>query len=631
MKWIYNKILKSYDKKIQGTGLGLFRIFFGLLMFAEVTEVDYFRELLYSDTPFIGHQLVNFHYFLKVWQVVLIFFMFGLFTRTTAILNYFFGIVVFSVFHKFEYHLDYGMTGLSFLAMISPLAKTYSLDNLLLKLKYSKAGHDFKPDTKVPQLYYFIFMFVGIAIIYFDSIFYKLATPMWRNGLGMWLPASLPENTWLDLSFILNIKFLSIGMGFLTLVFEAIFLFTFYLKKWRTPLFLVGQGLHIGIVIAFPIPWFGLAVTFLYVLLLPVGMWDKLAKALQFKSPKLTIFYDPTCPLSNRIRIFLKHIDAFNAIRFEKVENAHQYKQLENIPESEFKNGVYSIDNKGNVYNGMRTYRKAMLYHWLLFPVGILLHIPGIFHLKDAFYRSITANKENVPCDESTYDIGIASGPANYENLRLTSRFTWGKLKVNLLFYFCVFVLLNQLLLIGWRSIAFEKIRGVSPIKEFTQTSFASRIINMHLVNGQKFLGLTSHPVFMDVVHFNGYNHIIAVVYKDQNGKETYLPMINEKGQAGYYAFGRRWVNWTFRTNNKNIDQEELKYGLMRYSAFWMGKHNKSFDNTTFYIKVKKIESPHGWEYNFLRNQMAKPWMDAGTLEWKNKVFTANIPEIEKL
>lgn len=631
MKWIFNKVLMSYDKKIEGTGMALFRIFFGLLMMAEVTEVDYFRELNYSDIPFIGNQLVNFHYFLFAWQIVLVFFIFGLFTRTTSILNYLFGLVVFSVFHKFEYHLDYALTGLSFLAMISPMAKTYSLDNLLLKLKYSKSGIDFKPDTKIPQLYYIIFMFVGIAIIYFDSIFYKLATPMWRNGYGLWLPASLPENTWLDLSFILNIKPLAMGMGFLTLVFEAVFLFTFFLKKWRLPLFIVGLGLHIGIVIAFPIPWFGLGVVFLYILLLPVGLWDKLTKFLQFKSPKLTVFYNPDCPLSNRVRLFIKHIDAFNAIRFEKAENAHQYKQMENVTEKELMDGVYSIDNKGNLNNGLKTYRKAMLSQWLLWPVGVLLYIPGIFHIKNAFYKSITANKENIPCTESTYNLGFASGPVNYDNLRLTSSLTWRKLKVNLLYAFCVFVLLNQLLLIGWRSIAFQEVREIPAVKNFIEKSFPSKLISFHLLNGQKFLGLTSHPVFMDVVHFNGYNHIIAVVYKDQNGKETYLPMINEKGQAGYYAFGRRWVNWTFRTNGKDIDQEALKYGLMRYTAFWIGKHNKSFDNTTLYIKVKKIDSPHGWEYNFLRKQMAKPWMDAGTVEWKNKVFTANIPEIESL
>ncbi len=631
MKWIFSKFRVACEKKIPGEGLALFRILFGVLMFLEVTEVDYFRELLYSDTPFIGHQLVNFHRFLFAWQIILIFFIFGLFTRVTALLNYLFGLVVFSVFHKFEYHLDYSLTSLSFLSMIAPMAQTYSLDNLLKKIKYSRSGFDFKPDTRTPQIYYFIFMFMGIAIIYFDSIFYKLASSMWMNGLGMWLPASLPENTWLDLSFILNIKFLSLGMGFLTLVFETVFIFTFFLKKWRFPLFIVGLGLHIGIVVAFPIPWFGLGVVFLYVLLLPAGIWQKIFNKFRFKAPKLTIFYDENCPMSNRMRLFMKHVDAFNALDFKKASEAGSYKPLEGISESALKNGLYAIDKSGNVLNGLKVWRKAMLYQWLLFPFGVLLYIPGLYHLKNVFYTYYTRTSETEPCTEAAYDLGYAPAPVNWDKLKVTQRITWGNMKSKLLFAFFVFLLLNQFLLIFWRSITFDGVRKIPVINHAMKYSLPGKIISEHLVNGQKYLGLTSHPVFMDVVHFDGYNHIIAVVYKDDKGKETYLPMINEKGQAGYYAFGRRWVNWTFRTNNKDIDMETLKYGLMRYSAFWMGKHNKNFDNTTLYIKVKKIDTPKKWEYNFLRNQMAKPWIDAGTIEWKNKQFTANIPDIETL
>lgn len=45
----------------------------------------------------------------------------------------------------------------------------------------------------------------------------------------------------------------------------------------------------------------------------------------------------------------------------------------------------------------------------------------------------------------------------------------------------------------------------------------------------------------------------------------------------------------------------------------------------------KKIESTDKWEKDFLNKQIAKPWIDGGYIEWKNKEFQPHIKDIEAL
>ena len=45
----------------------------------------------------------------------------------------------------------------------------------------------------------------------------------------------------------------------------------------------------------------------------------------------------------------------------------------------------------------------------------------------------------------------------------------------------------------------------------------------------KKLFGITAHGVFIDNVHYNGYSHIIAIVYKDKNDKEISIERYKRK------------------------------------------------------------------------------------------------------
>jgi hypothetical protein len=40
---------------------------------------------------------------------------------------------------------------------------------------------------------------------------------------------------------------------------------------------------------------------------------------------------------------------------------------------------------------------------------------------------------------------------------------------------------------------------------------------------------------------------------------------------------------------------------------------------------------PVEWQYNFLKNQKANPWMEIGSGKWTNEVFEIELPEIEMI
>lgn len=259
-----------------GIGLGLFRIAYSMVLLGELLQLLYFHDLIFDPVPGIVRSEANLTLLVGGWILVVGCLLVGFKTRETAILNYVLTLGFFSVTHEFEYHVDYAITGLNFLLMFIPRATPFSVDRVLLR-RNSSAWSEFEAiRPKYPVLYNYLLVFTGVGIVYFDSLFHKLASSMWLGGLGLWLPASYPNVTWTDLSPLLDQKWLVVFLGYLTLFFEAVFLFLFPFRRFQPALVILGLGLHLGIVVAFPIPFFGLAVVGLYLLLVPESWWSAL-------------------------------------------------------------------------------------------------------------------------------------------------------------------------------------------------------------------------------------------------------------------------------------------------------------------------------------------------------------------
>ena len=102
---------------------------------------------------------------------------FGAWSRIAAFVNWTFCLLFLGNLKLFEYHHDYMMMGISTLFLLAPVENCWSFD------AYRRRGKEL-PKAPVIQLHYDIFIFFGLALIYFDAVFFKLASPMWREGLG---------------------------------------------------------------------------------------------------------------------------------------------------------------------------------------------------------------------------------------------------------------------------------------------------------------------------------------------------------------------------------------------------------------------------------------------------------------
>jgi hypothetical protein len=464
-KWIDRLMTET----ISARGLALFRILYSLVLFAEVWQLYVHRRLVFDPVPYLQPSEVNMAPALLVWMGVIALLVVGYKTRTMAVANYCFNLATFSSFSAFEYHIDYIYTAVNLLLIFLPSANCWSVDAVLA----ARQGHPLP--AEVSRLYRDAVLFCGIALVYFDSVLYKLASPMWRGGLGVWLPASYPHATWLDISPLLDNRLLMVSLSHGTVAFETLFIVAMWYRRLHPWLCVVGLGLHLGIFVAFPIPLFALAVAALYVLLIPAS-WlggadrDRVA----------------TAPAADDV--------------------------------------------------------------WRRRAVFAIVGASFVFQLPSLY-----------------------TAPAVYQLSRTTS--------------------LERLYV--------PLARILQPLNSIGQSIFGTR----------------PHALFVDG-HFAGYNHEVALIYKNAEGTESWLPVIRRDGRAGALNSGRLWANWTFRVCGPQLDTRVVRSGVIRWTAFWANQQGVSLDDASFQILARQYDVPRGWELGFSRRQSEKPWMQVGSLQW---------------
>jgi predicted DCC family thiol-disulfide oxidoreductase YuxK len=615
---------KWFNVKVDATGLSIFRIFYSLVLFFEILQLYKFRNIIYSKESFVTIGELDVSFIFYFWFIIIILLVLGLFTRFATIINYIFSVIIFSSAAKFEYHVFYVYVGINFLLMFMPIARILSLDNLLQKIKFSNIHKIYNVDSKILQVNYWMPVFAGIGLVYIDSVFHKLSSKMWMDGLGVWLPSSLPMVTWNDTSFLLNQEWLVKFLGYLVLVFETSFIFLFWFKKSRIPFFVLGVFFHIGILIAYPIPYFALTYIAIYLLLVPVSIWEKLAQKLKFKNALYTFYYDAECPLCHKVVIVIKHFDVFNTIKCQTVQDNYlNDKALKNLDQEVLLINIHGVNSKGIFFVGYWAYVqlfKSLLY---TYPLGLLASIPGISYLGKKVYRYIAGNRLTERCTVDNCAIPVFNKPIAEDQDFLIKGLN--QLSITKTFWksILIIVMFGQILMIWY-----------SPT---IQNHFPKAVQINGLIKGfyeptewgyKKILGLTHHPVFMYDHHFNGYNHIFKIEAITSNGKKIVVPLLDEDGLvSNSYANGALWVNYTFRINNRNFDLENFKKGIIPYLKYYQCTNNQHIVEYTFY--VKEIVTQEKWEKDFLRKQIAQPWNEVGTckiekgstaFEWNNKV-----------
>ncbi len=628
-KLLHAKVSSLYHCQAPATGIGLFRILFGLVTLQEVLFLLYFNHLIFDPIPYLDIEFPMIPFFLCVWAIIAALITLGFHTQKAIIGNYIFWMVFVSftpMQRDFDGGFDLFMIGANFFMIFMPIDKAFSIDNLKSKLQTPFKHYSQYSEQKVSALAYYIPVIICLGFLYFDSGIHKLFAPHWRNGLGAWLPSSMPYYiSTIDMSWLLNIELVQKFIGYLILIFQFTFIFLFHYRSLRPIYFIVGAGLHLGIAITFNIYPFGVGMLIFYSLVVPFSWYRKIGSFLSAATPSLTVLYDAQCPLCCKTILTLNHFDIFNCIDFKSAQsNASKYPALSNISEQTLLKDLYALDKNNTLYAGVATYSQILIKMRYTSLIGYILKTPGIYHLACKIYRNIADSRNRVICDENCpIPTAISNHQSLYDKVFLppTARIEKHNIhKLSKILLLLFLLQLNSSIHYG----IFYRIKH--DIKPSAINNLISSISNSFVNYSSVFLGITPHALYLHD-HFEGYNHLIAITYTELQGQEKWLPFVTPEGRLQAPNWGRVHSMWANIAVTPNIDNHRLSKFIMKTTAFWGIKSGLDLNTTTFHIKLKKISTPDYWVKDLLESNLAGTWRTIGHATWNNKDINISIPK----
>ncbi len=627
-KKLHAKISSLYHTQAPATGIGLFRILFGLVTLQEICFLLYFNHLIFDPIPYLDVEFPMIPFFLCIWTIVACFLTFGYHSQKAIIANYIFWLVFVSftpMQRDFDGGFDLFMIGANLLMIFMPIDKAFSIDSLRRKLQTPFQHYSFYSKQQVSVLAYYIPVVVCLGFLYFDSAIHKMFAQHWRNGLGAWLPSSHPYYiSPLDMNWLLNNEMLQKSIGYLILAFQFSFIFLFHFRKLRPLYFIVGAGLHLGITLTFNIYPFGIGMLIFYTLVAPFSWYKKIGALVTAKSTALTVFYDEQCPLCCKTILMLNHFDILNCIDFKGAQTyASKYPELNAIDETTLLKDLYALDNTGKLYSGVATYSQILIKMRYTALAGYLLKTPGIFQLASKIYRDIADSRTRLTCDSNCIITDHTSiQPSLYDQIFTPATNRLEKYNTHKITKILLILLLLQLN----SSIHYGLFYRLKPdIKPTALTGLISGISNSIVNYSSVFLGITPHALYLHD-HFEGYNHLIAITYTDLQGHEKWLPFVTPEGRLQSPNWGRVHSMWANIAVTPNIDNHRLSKFIMKTTAFWGIKSGLDLNSTTFHIKLKKISSPNTWIYNLLKSNLSGSWSTVGQASWHGKDIDISLP-----
>ncbi len=617
MKSLFSQTI--FNNKVDATGLSVFRFLYSIILFVEISRLFKFRHLIYDKIPFQYAGEIDTTFIFIFWYIVLGLLLLGLYTRTATIINFVFGVIVFSSAKMVSYHVYYCYVTMNILLMFMPVSRVLSLDNLFKKLKYSSINSFYVVDRKILQINYLFPVFACIGLVYFDSTFQKLNSRLWLDGLGMWLPSSLPMITWNDASWILNNEWLIKFVGYFVIVFEGLFIFLFWHKPFRIPLLIIGILFHIGILYIYPIPLFAITAMAIYLLLLPEAFWIRLSNLFITNNKTYKFYYDAECPLCIKTVTLIRHFDIFKKINCITVQSiANSEPALKQYSENELLINIHGVTKKGKVLIGYDAYIELLKKMMYTYPIALLMILPGVSLIGKKMYKYIAGNRLNQRCTEETCIIPVYTNPPLETDDYLVSG--WNQLRISKSFWkfmFLIFIV-GQTLVIWSSPLVQKRVSIIKPVnKVLLSTYYNTKYIF------KRYVGVTNHPVFLND-HFDKNNHIFKITCL-YNNKEITIPIIRNNGMPGKYNTGQLWCYYTFFTSFDIIRQQTNFYTFEeRVTPFLnlFAIDNKiNLNNASFKIYIKNIDIPQKWQKDFLQKQIEKPWKITGTCKLENNKF----------
>jgi predicted DCC family thiol-disulfide oxidoreductase YuxK len=628
-KLLVLKINALYSKKVPATGVGLFRLLFGLVTLQEVFFLLYFNHLIFDPIPFMDVEFPMIPFFLWLWALVAFCLAIGYRCQAASIANYIFWLVFVNftpMQRDFDGGFDLFMIGANFFLIFMPLDRAFAVDNLRKKLLRPFVHYSQYSAPEVSALTYHLPVAICLGFLYFDSAIHKMFAQHWRNGLGAWLPSSIPYYmSALDLSWLLNIEILQKIIGYTIIVFQFTFLLFFHRRQFRWLYFLLGISLHLGITLSFNIYPFGMGMLIFYALVMPFAWYRKIGAFLRVKQPLLTVFYDQQCPLCNRTVLTLNHFDVLHGVDFKPAQVfAIDYPALAELGEKQLLTDLYAVDSDGRVYAGVDTYAQILISMRYTAIIGWAMKLPLLYQWICGRYRAIADSRSRLVCDVSCLPVPAESLPPSlYERIFEAEHALPARSRVHKISKVLLVLILFQFNSSFHYGLLY---RLHVDTRQSPITSMLADMSNAILMMSHTFLGITPHALYLHD-HFEGYDRLLAITYLNADGEEQWLPFVDRQGRLLAPNWGRVHSMWANIAVTPNIDEIRLKKFIMKVTAFWGRKTGLDLENTQFIVKMKRISAPFVWEKDLRNNNLSGEWQAIGTVQWTGKEVKISLPK----
>ena len=436
----------TIDKRI----LGIYRIFFGLLIFGDIFRRWDTRHIFYSNDGVIHHynsssyfSLLNiFNSYLQPWMIDLffiigilssIFFIIGYKTKLSQLVSV---IILISLHNRVilvENAGDFVMNCMMVWTLFLPLGSSISFDSLKNSLK---ENNDFDTNSlnneliqksyEYKSIAYFAILF-QISAIYFFTGLNKTGTD-WMSGTAVHYMYQL--DTFLtpfgffirDYVGVLFSKVATYSTLALELSIPILLFSPFYTRYLRQIAVISLVIFHLIIMSSLSIGLFSQTMIVSFILLLDGRLLDSLKSYFKDRnSQKYILFYDSDCGFCHYSARIIKRLDVFNRIIFDnQYTNRNKPEKFDEL-----------VKNTAIVFNSetKQTWIKHLAFAKLisLFPLGILIswifYLPGITNLLEKVYDKIAQSRTAISTfmglKACNIDAGTIDDAINNENCLL--------------------------------------------------------------------------------------------------------------------------------------------------------------------------------------------------------------------
>lgn len=562
--------LLKLEYKQSAKSFAAFRIAFCLFLLLFIANVAYYRPLIFNAIPNLTYNPFPAKLFLIIWALVSGLLLVGWQTRITAVINYIFVVIATFLFSNAgcgSFNDDLLRIG-SFLLIIMPVARNFSFDALLKTIRFGK-----QQTIESSSLYYLAALLLSLGLMYFASAITKLYSPMWAAGLGLWVPASMPYNKWHNIDFFLNLEWLMKGINYVTMLWELLFIFMLFNKKWRTLFAVTGVLFHLVIATLFPFPLLCFGAVSFYVLFIPDSFWKR------FSSRSILLVINP---LSERQQFFARVLQSVN----RDTQLAYHNQALMMV------NGIPQRSNAKAAIYGLNQTRLGKFYSWLL-----------EIELTRLILLAFT-------------DDGILISDAALQPALKTS------FKRFALAVFCLMLLSVQVFYTSYHLVS--KLRGNGPKTGELKNGYHIRkdITDFSLKPSNLFrtlFGLNARGVFLD--HSNtGSKSVFAIIYINKQGDTTWLPFFDRNGHTLSMNMNLAWSKYTFNSvcSGTIPNPNELEKALW----LWADKHRIKKQDLELHILKRTYVYPKAFETDYHKRMAGLPWLEIGLAGWKNGSFS---------